>query len=222
MRKKIVIGLGTGRCGTLSLTDLLNSQRTAHVTHEGTPLGQTGQTWKKYAWMHLPWEPCANKFKAVAQVIESYPGKLVGDVGFYYLPYVEMLIDRFPNVRFICLKRDRPQTVRSYMAKSRLKNRWSTEPHRGPYPHRDGWDKCYPKYNLPKKRALNHYWDDYYRTAKALRKKYPGRFRIWRVDSALNMLAGQIDVLQFAGVRKQRTMVFNVGLQINRLMTRER
>ena len=146
----------------------------------------------------------------------------MGDVGFYYLPYVDVLIDRFPNVRFVCLKRDRLQMVRSYMAKSGLKNPWSTEPHRGPYPRRDGWDKCYPKHNLPKERALNHYWDDYYHTAKAFHKKYPGRFRIWRVESALNTLAGQIAVLQFAGVRKQRTMVFNVGLQINRLVARKR
>ena len=53
MRKRIVIGLGTGRCGTLSLTGLLNSQRSARVTHEGTPLGQ-GQAWKEQTWMHLP------------------------------------------------------------------------------------------------------------------------------------------------------------------------
>lgn len=219
MRKRIVIGLGTGRCGTLSLASLLDGQVSACVSHEGTPLDQGGQAWRRHAWMHLPWEPDADRFEAVASAIESYPGRFVGDVGFYYLPYVEMLIDRFPNVRFVCLKRNRSQVLRSYMAKTRLRNPWSDESHRGRHAAGDWW-RCYPQYALPKEAALNRYYTHYYRRASELRRKHPGRFRIWRVDSALNTRAGQIDVLQHVGLRKQRTMVFHVGVQVNRLLTR--
>jgi len=169
--------------------------------------------------MRLPWEVDTDRFEAVAAAIESYPGRLVGDVGFYYLPYVEMLIDRFSNVRFVCLKRGRSQVVRSYMAKTGRRNPWSDESHREGHATGDWW-QCYPQYALPKEAALNRYYTHYYRRASGLRRRYPDRFKIWRVDSALNTQAGQIDVLQHAGLRKQRTMVFHVGVQVNRLLTR--
>ena len=34
MTKKIIFGLGTGRCGTVSLSHLLNEQSNAYFTHE--------------------------------------------------------------------------------------------------------------------------------------------------------------------------------------------
>ena len=34
MKKQLIIGLGTGRCGTVSLSELLTSQKNTTVSHE--------------------------------------------------------------------------------------------------------------------------------------------------------------------------------------------
>ena len=89
--KTMVIGLGSGRCGTVSLRDLLKYQG-FDATHE----------------MELmPWTPNYMLCDQVIQKIVGRKNDLVSDIGYYYLPYVENILgQRHQMTKFVCLKRD--------------------------------------------------------------------------------------------------------------------
>ena len=97
MNKKLIFGLGTGRCGTVSLSELLNIQAGFAVTHESEPL--------------LPWEFDKKAIEKKLEQLLQYEGAVVGDVAFYYLPYVEYILSGYANAKFICLKRDKAETL---------------------------------------------------------------------------------------------------------------
>ena len=78
----------------------------------------------------------------------------MGEIGFYYLSYVEQIIADYPTVRFPCLRRDKSETVRSYIDKIWFPgDRTDRQPtHRNHWVNHNGsqwihdpiWDKCYP------------------------------------------------------------------------------
>ena len=95
-QSQIVIGLGTGRCGTMSLAYLLDWQENSEVYHEKA----------QYA---IPWkggEKVIDEFLQWASEVAKRK-QLVGDVALYYLNYVEYLLSLNHNVKFLCLQRDR-------------------------------------------------------------------------------------------------------------------
>ncbi len=179
-RPRIIVGMGAGRCGTTSLAWLLSLQPSTVASHESRPL--------------LPWDTARSpqdvrtRFRALA---DRYPlVARVGDVASFYLPYVDEILAAFSDTRVICLRRDREETVESFLQwLSRTRNtervnHWSAE--------RDGlttdeYDICFPKYSsidLPT--ALRRYWDDYYTRAADLARQEPERFRIFDVSATLN------------------------------------
>lgn len=61
--------MGTGRCGTLSLAEILNAQPNTHVTHEEAPL--------------LPWDHERNSdiiAKRFARMRRKRNAKFIGDI----------------------------------------------------------------------------------------------------------------------------------------------
>ena len=197
---QLVIGLGTGRCGTQSLAHLLNQQNAAKVDHERVD--------------HLiRWhgsEQAVHTFldEAVAQT----EFQLIGDVAFYYLPYVEAILARQPNVKFICLQRACTETVVSYLQKTEDRNHWME--HDGRVWQLSRWDDCYPKYAVPdKESALTLYWYDYYFTATRLQALYPHNFRVFPM-TVLNSKAGQRTILTFLDIPEAH-MRFAVGHRAN-------
>lgn len=235
----IVIGLGTGRSGTASLAKLLNAQRDAVCFHEMNP------SCVRFFGTPRPVLNTIDEFQAILDggdpgaltvdlgrgvAAEAYDRlrvmprvRLIGDIAFYYLSYVEQIIARNANVRFIGLWRDREQTVESWMQKSmierwrskRLADRlaaWITrEPYhesRNFWMEHDGtewrpdpiWDKCFPKFPGPTKReAIGQYWDYYWETMHALIAKHPDVMR--KVPTkTLNDRATQEDLLRWLGV----------------------
>lgn len=191
VKQRLVIGLGTGRCGTVSLSLLLNAQRSARVCHEGKLDGKH----------HLiPWrdgeEVLSAWIKRLAR--ESNGASIYGDVGMYFLPYAEHLIREYPHIRFVCMKRDKESTVDSYMVKTRGRNHWMV--HDGSVWDLDPvWDPMFPKYSSDnKKEALEKYWDDYYQEAHRLSDLMPSSFGIFDMDS-LNSEDGRREVLEFVG-----------------------
>ena len=156
--------------------------------------------------------------------------RLIGDIAFYYLNYVERIIARNPNVRFVWLLRNRTETVDSWMQKSGIE-RWRSkriaerlaswitrEPFhesRNFWMDHDGsvwrpdpvWDKCFPKFPGPNKRqAIEQYWDYYYETASRLADRYPDAIRQVRTET-LNKREIQQSLLSFCGVAEHE-MVF--------------
>lgn len=240
----IIIGLGTGRCGTQSLAHLLNLQKNAIVTHEKNPDDitwkgsqdiilsnlkefeltlQTGKS--ELSISHLP----GNK-DAIKKIENITHIEIVGDVGFYYLKYVDIILQHNPSVKFICLQRDEEDTVQSYINKSNGSKRWSLlekigikrNKERNHWIDHDGtiwekdviWDKCYPKYNASTKEdALHMYWRDYYQTFAKYEAKHPQNMKMYNVDS-FNSKMGQKVILEFVGISLE-DMVFQVGLKKN-------
>ena len=198
---QIVIGLGTGRCGTQSLAKLLNHQLSSEVYHEKSA--------------HLiRWEGSET---AICQFLEWAKTRqalsIVGDIGFYYLPYAEYILARYPMTKFICMQRDKAATVASYMRKTPKRNHWQNHKEASDWV-KDKWDYCYRKYEAPNKEsALSLYWHDYYEQATILQKCYPKAFKIFPLE-ALNSQSGQEAILSFLNIKKEDYQL-QVGLKAN-------
>lgn len=235
----IIIGLGSGRSGTASLAKLLNRQRDALCFHEmnpscvrfsGTPRPILNAIDEFEAIIHggdpsMLTVDLSRKVSAEAydRLCQMQRVRLIGDVAFYYLTYVEAIAARADSVRFVCLRRDKEATVQSWMRKSEI-GRWRSkrladrlaslitrEPYHvshNPWMEHDGrtwrvdavWDKCFPKFPGPTKPdAIRQYWDYYYEQAGMLAVKLRGRFRIVHTDH-LSERASQAELLSFCGI----------------------
>lgn len=176
--KKIIIGLGTGRCGTVSLSTLLNKQEGVVVTHER---------------VRLPWVVNKKRFSAFFDNLLKNPSPVVGDVSFYLLPYVDIILNGFDDVKFICLQRDKESTIKSYLGK--------VEPPRNNWQDigvKDIWDECFPTYDkgLTKAQSIGKYWDDYYDASKEWQSKIPDKFKLFNTND-LNTDEGVSSILNF-------------------------
>lgn len=194
----IVIGLGTGRCGTVSLSKLLDLQDDSHVTHESEP--------------RLPWKVDEELLLRKLRYFSSIKKSLVGCVAFYYLPYVELINRYFDgNVRFVCLKRDKEATVSSYLKKVGKRNHW-VEHDGSVYALDPVWDRCYPKYETNDIRdAVSRYYDEYYQTSHRLENEM-SNFKVFPMES-LNSFYGVNEILDFLSVPKKHIYT-NIRLNV--------
>jgi hypothetical protein len=188
MKKNLVIGLGTGRCGTVSLSLILDLQKNAVFSHESKAF--------------LPWKFSETAILKKIKALLSKKGNFVGDVAFFYLPYVEYILANNPRAKFICLKRDKKETVESYSKKTKGRNHWME--HGGGKWKKDAqWDDCYPNYKTNfKERALEMYWEDYYGSIKKIMKKHPNNVLLLDMES-INKLEGIKKILSFCGFPKK-------------------
>lgn len=168
----IIVGLGTGRCGTRSLAGLLQHQAGISVSHERhPPLAWSGDDPMKH-------------FRGIP------PERNFSDIGFYYLPYVEELREQIDDIRFICLQREREATITSFCGAPNRDDDWFKDGGKG-------WSKSFPNYDCEFEEAVGRYYDDYYARAEEL----AGRdFRIFPTET-LNSPSGIEEVLDFCRVR---------------------
>jgi hypothetical protein len=197
VKKRILIGIGTGRCGTTSLAHLLSSASGSTVTHE-----------KPSIRINLPWkfeEKCASK---AVETLVGGAGPTAGDVAFYYLPYVEWISRAVPDATFVCIKRDKSETVESYMKKTKGRDHWSRACR-----YSDPWDRLYPKFDTYDKReAIGMYWDMYYQESERLERS---GVRIKTFDMRLlNDESGVRQILEFCGLEASDKVV---GIKKNSL-----
>lgn len=184
-----MIGLGTGRCGTTSLASLLNSVRGCGVTHEEGDIRA-----------NLSWDFSRDGIEKALKTMESRPQGVVGDVAFYYLPYVRYIAEARPDATFICLRRDREGTIESYMKKTEGRDHW--RPGEG---RPDHWDRMYPKFEAEDKRtAIGMYWEFYYRAVDELMRS---GVRVRTFDmSSLNDEKAVAEILGFCDLESDRPM----------------
>lgn len=148
---------------------------------------------------------------------------LIGDIAYYYLSYVDDLLQIAPECVFVCIRRDREQTISSWLKKSAIK-RWPSlwladrlkswltrtpfyteynywQVHDGSRWKQDPvWDSCFPKFEAAsKKEAIGMYWDYYYLEAEKLQQRHPDRFRVFDVTELSNP-EGQKRILLFIGI----------------------
>lgn len=126
-----IIGMGSGRCGTKTLAKLLDGCDFYHCQHEPNP--------------KLPWEVNETKLKPHLNHDHS-------SVALYYGKYWEY----FEDVKFIVLKRDKWETIQSFMDITPGRDHWSD-------PVDELWDMCFPSYDkLDKPNSISRYYKDYY------------------------------------------------------------
>ena len=204
---RIVLGLGTGRCGTLSLARLLDRQPGCRATHEEPPL--------------LAWdaEDPGKWVRARFGRMRRRGGAVVADVASFYLPYVEAALDQEPTLRVVCLERPRAEVVDSFARWMGTvlplpTNHWAASPPDGVY-HDPVWSRIFPKYPETDLAAcVGRYWDEYRDRVADLARRHPGRVRVFPTES-LNAEAGVRDLLRFAGFPDEG-MIAQPGLRANR------
>ena len=254
-RKSVVIGLGSGRSGTASLTALLDQQAGGICFHEMNPSGAV------FSGNSQPHINAIIEFQNLLRgsdstrlsidfsrpnSVETYDKlqgmsqiNLIGDIAYYYLNYVEDLLQVAPECTFICIRRDRAKTVASWLKKSSIR-RWRSlwladklkswltrtpfyteynywQVHDGSHWKKDPvWDGTFPKFEAnSKEEAIGMYWDYYYLEADRLQRKYPDSFRIFDVQE-LSSPEGQKRILSFIGLAENR-MVCTEELHLHRL-----
>ena len=200
--ERLLIGLGTGRCGTVSLATLLASQDGATIMHEAN----SDEFSFNGKW--LPWAQgeLANELSfertGIAEFLSAMPvgEKFTGDVGFYYLPWVRAIAELWPNVRFICMERERNITVESLVWKAERGNRNPWMEHDGTrWRHHPG-DIVHPKFDgaTGVEDACGRYWDHYAARSRELAQLLPGRFAVVPIES-LNEAEGVKWILDYCG-----------------------
>ena len=191
VKKKIIFGLGTGRCGTMSLANLLNLQENSVFTHE---LG--GLPW-------LPWKKDNGRFEAFSSRIVNRNSDFVGDVSFYSLPYWREIESLGFETKFIILKRNKKDTVKSYMNKTNGENPFMD--HDGTIWRHYEWDKCYPKMKACfKEEAVALYYDYYY----DLCEQIPQDKCFWINTEDLNQEDNCKQVLKWCGFKNPKFIIF--------------
>ncbi|MFW6130280.1 MAG: hypothetical protein ACOC56_03775 [Atribacterota bacterium] len=158
--KKLIFGIGSGRCGTKSLAYLLNAQENANISHElgGRPF--------------LPWKFNINKLNQAMKEIISRKSNICGDVAFYWLPYMNYIINNYKDVHIIIIKRDREETLQSYLRWTSIHDYW--------YPEKQ-WNSSYPDHKMKYKNKENffkYFWETYYNKTNLLLKKYNKSYEI--------------------------------------------
>ncbi len=189
-KKQLILGIGTGRSGSTTLTKLLQMQVTTYCSHEHPP--------------RLSWGINSNRIKFQLDrfdvLLNHYHN--VADVSHWWLPYIDFLVEKNNDIRIVVMKRNRKATVDSFL---KIKggggrgsiNHWIK--HDGSFWSENIWDECYPKYKVSKmKKSLEHYWDDYYKKAYQLMKRYPESIKIFSTDELSNPDV-QKDMLLFCG-----------------------
>jgi hypothetical protein len=242
----IVIGVGSGRTGTASLSRLINSQDGAICFHELNPTGVV------FEGNRQPIINTINEFQAILSggdkhllsldysrpaSLQTYQSlksatqiRILGDIAYYYLKYVDDILAINQSIRFVCIKRDKRETVDSWIEKSRI-NRWMSlwladrlkslltrtpfhqsknfwQEHDGSYYQLDPiWDKTFPKFQANTKReAIEHYWDYYYQEAERLALLHPKHFRIFDIGE-MSHPDGQKRILDFIGIPEDRMVL---------------
>jgi hypothetical protein len=129
----------------------------------------------------------------------------VGDIGIHWIQYVPFLIDTIPDCRIICLKRNKQDTVNSWLNRNWSSNflvakgskHWNYKDF-----NINVGNAVFPRYDLPSDKAVSQYWDDYYEQAAGLQKQYPDNFLIVSIEK-LNKSSDVKSILDFIGIRKE-------------------
>ena len=175
---QIVIGVGPGRCGSTSLSEMLGTISNSCGTHEGPPL--------------IFWRPRSEQvdfhIRRFTVLAEYY--SVVSDVSHWWLNAVDQIWERLPEAKVIGLVRDPEECASSFMriqgfGKGSL-NPWAP---RGEKFWRAGlWDATYPSYPIPdlskvdpdrvKLEQITRYVQEYNARMTELARSQPDRMKL--------------------------------------------
>lgn len=192
-KKRIILGCGSGRCGSVTLSRLLSKVTGVEITHEKEP--------------RLPWVFDENRFVQHREHFSNYHKDTVGNIALDYLNYLERYFAIFSELKVIVLKRNKKDTVESFIRKSKNDNWWTK--HNGTeWSLNEMNDIMFPKYDVASKReAIGLYWEEYYNKIDKLMEEYPERFLLIRTE-ALSYENTQKAIFAFCGIAEQN-WIFN-------------
>ena len=203
----LVLGLGSGRCGSTSLTGSFARLPECCATHENPPL------------VHWPPEPQQIRFhiKRFRLLLDRF--RLVFDSAHWWLNATDELIDAFGGIQFIGLMRDPETCARSFLNMKGVGrgsiNHWVD--HDGSFWRPARWDRLYPSYDVDlhglgaigdvseaelRRRQfglVQTYVEDYNRSLRSLKDKVGERLLLVRTEE-IGDPDVQTRIGEFAGV----------------------
>jgi hypothetical protein len=183
--KKLMLGVGTGRCGTTWLSTFLGQQTGIFSSHETV----------KFEWAYDG--PITIEMFPLNWWLAA-PESIVADIGSYTLPHFRKVASCF-DTSLIVLQRDRRATIDSWL-------RWTNPKHNYWVPHTlgiwedDGYDGVFPKFDLEtaeKSEAIGAYYDYYYSECEKLKKEFD---YLWLTTESLSDLETKKVILAFTGI----------------------
>jgi hypothetical protein len=197
---RIVLGIGSGRSGSTSLSAMLATVTASCCSHENPPL---------ISWTAEP-EELAFHLGRFRRLAPYHP--LVADVSHWWLNVIERVFAEFPEARAIGTFRAVESCTASFM---RIKGSG-----RGSYnhwvPYANGiwaaarWDPAYPTYPVPGHAALDpddakyaliaRYVKEYNDAMHALARRFPATMMLVQTES-LDDAAVQNAIFDFVGLR---------------------
>ncbi len=194
---RVVLGMGTGRCGTYTLHKILAEQNNTASFHEG---------------FGFPWEPDYLIFyEAILNLLINFNTKIVSNIGWYWINYVGRIMNTLEDPRCICLQRPRDEVVDSFERYLPDENKW-TDPDSVSWKPRKyiiSADRhMWPKYDAPRTQALALYWNEYNDRAYFWQTRLPANFMIMDMHEALNTEDGQHRMLSFLGYPEAEHKIF--------------
>jgi len=181
MNRNIILGAGTGRCGTMSLAKVLNNCKGANITHEMGPI--------------LPYKKDYDVYNKYLDNVLSKEGKYVGDVSGYVRNYIEDFIKDVPNVKIVWITRENEKTIRSMKAKEDI-NLFADDTSHPFSETRPILDQ------LSKEEAIEAFVNLENMRAEELMHRFPGNFKIFHVNE-LNSKEGQDKLFEWCGIPKK-------------------
>ena len=151
----IVIGFGTGRCGTQSLASFLNQQEGFDITHEKVPLG---------------WFPFDHHRESSIKRFISKAGYVIGDVGYSWINHIDYMLEEYPETKVINITRKDEEVVESFWTykshirefKAFMENEWFGHPYHSDKPTKDAIARMVKWYRYWEKQLKIFYTDKIY------------------------------------------------------------
>ena len=208
----IVIGLSSSREESKKIFSFLNKEEDIYVNYESDIKNFSWNNSENIIFKRIDILE-KNIYKNTSSNQKQF--KVFGEVCFYVLPYLEILINNFPYLKFICTTKSRKKTyndiikditneknflLRLFLFRKKFKNHFMN--HDGKKWQKDYiLDKCYPKFELGSlDKAIEEYIDLYYSSIKKIEKKYPNNLKVFYSDE-LQSKYGKKKIFSFIGIK---------------------
>ena len=177
------LGIGTGRCGTKSLTKIINACQDVSARHEC------------YACACFWYQKNLSTFYYFKERVGIENDKLVGDIAFYWLPHIKKL-RKMLALKIVCLHRDKESTVNSFLrlygrkTRLRLKDcpKLVEQPTSNYYRNWVWWNRFPMIEGDTPKECWEKYWDMYEEESRKLDGCYHLNMEDLNSDDELNKL----------------------------------
>jgi hypothetical protein len=209
MNEGVILVVGAGRCGLLSMVHLLNQQPGVAMSLREPPI--------------LPWRPPASGCDLDARFRRMQRDRrrpLVGDAAPYYLNYLESILSQNPAVRVLGLTRPIHEVVGSYCRWfdelfPLPMNHWAMEPTPG-WHHDPIWTQSFPQYDTTdRQQGLTRYCEEYHAALADLADRFPQAVRLYDASAVLNQEATLGEALEFVGIPPDQQVRSGVGTRLS-------